>query len=273
MIVAPSASTYAPTTSALSGTTTSSDPSTSLHPSTAANTPTSTILRSNGPSIVDASAAKCSICVLKDRLSESLQSRKRTIQGNDSKLALIMTAKRLKSQAIHVLMLKVLNQNLKRMDDEIKILKGERKLENAYMLLENAKRKLKRLQHRSRESAEIHELEAKSRSQDDVIKNLRNVNMLLKEKKQRIESAGKSKNVKPGKTWSPDTVRLMVCDVIRSEMPIRNIPGFISRFAIRSDVHIDCVPHWRTVEKMARELGVITDRQTANDGTRTWCHH
>ena len=246
----------------MSGNTTSRDPPTSLHPSTAANTPTST----SAPVIDAESAAECSKCdVLKARLSKSqliVRLRKRVIEGYGSKLALIMTAKRLKSQAIHVLTLKVLNQNLKRMDDEIKIPKEEPKLENAYMLLGNAKRKLKRLQHRSRESA--NELAAELKSQDDVIKNLRNVNMLLREKKAKIESAGKSRNVKPGKTWSPDTVRLMVYDVIRSEMPIRNIPGFISRFAIRSDVHIDYVPHWRTVEKMARELGVVADRPTVD---------
>ena len=152
LTVAPSTSTYAPSISVLSGTT-SSDPSTSLHPSTAANTPTSTRLHTSAPVIVAASAGKCSRCaVLRDRLSKSLQVRKRMIESHRSKIA-TMKAKLSQSRTV-----KVLNQKLKRKEQQIKILKeGKRtrpaemgQLENAYRLLKNTKRKLKRLQHSSK---------------------------------------------------------------------------------------------------------------------------
>ena len=94
---------------------------------------------------------------------------------------------------------------------------------------------------------------------DDAVKNVENEKMLLEEK---IESAGESKNVKPGKTFSP-VMRLMVYDAIVNQVPTRNIPVIISKFALRFDVPIDCVPHRSTVEMMTRELGVIADLQTA----------
>ena len=61
-------------------------------------------------------------------------------------------------------------------------------LENAYRLLKNTKRKLKRLQHSSKavpssvESAKIHDLEAQLKLKDDAVKNVENEKMLLEEK-------------------------------------------------------------------------------------------
>jgi len=70
------------------------------------------------------------------------------------------------------------------------------------------------------------------------------------------------KTKKDEKTCSLD-MRQMVYDSIINQVPTKNIPVLIRSFAMRFGVKISDVPHRNTVEQMARELGVITDLQTA----------
>ena len=67
---------------------------------------------------------------------------------------------------------------------------------------------------------------------------------------------------KPGQTFPVD-MRLAVFDGLINQVPTKNIPHLIGKFAGRFGVSIGSIPHRRTVEAMARALGVIADVQTA----------
>ena len=67
---------------------------------------------------------------------------------------------------------------------------------------------------------------------------------------------------KPGQTF-PVGMRLAVFDALINQVPTKNIPHLIGKFAGRFGVSIASIPHRSTVEAMARELGVIADVQTA----------
>ncbi|KAK6189078.1 hypothetical protein SNE40_005122 [Patella caerulea] len=64
------------------------------------------------------------------------------------------------------------------------------------------------------------------------------------------------------KTYSPQT-RMMVFDAITSQTPIAQIPRVIKNISSRCGVTLKDIPTRWTVEAMARELGTISDLQTA----------
>ena len=62
--------------------------------------------------------------------------------------------------------------------------------------------------------------------------------------------------------YSPD-MRMKVFDHIVAQVPTKNIPDLIAKNASRSGITLTNVPHRSTVEAMVRELGAISDFQTA----------
>ncbi|KAK6185673.1 hypothetical protein SNE40_007854 [Patella caerulea] len=61
---------------------------------------------------------------------------------------------------------------------------------------------------------------------------------------------------------SPE-MRMMVYDAIVGQVPIVNIPGLTTKFAVRCGVTLKDVPNRTTVEAMARELGSFSELQSA----------
>lgn len=97
---------------------------------------------------------------------------------------------------------------------------------------------------------------------DDEIRYLENETLCLKESITNEASVVEKKTKRDEKTFSLD-MRQMVYDSIINQVPTKNIPVLIRRFAMRFGVKITAVPHRNTVEQMARELGAISDLQTA----------
>ncbi len=58
-------------------------------------------------------------------------------------------------------------------------------------------------------------------------------------------------------------MRLIEYNAVVNRVTTRNIPPLINKFAERSGLHLDSVPHRSTVEMMTMELGVISDFQVA----------
>ena len=69
-------------------------------------------------------------------------------------------------------------------------------------------------------------------------------------------------------------------DGIVNHVPTKNVPTLIEKDTKRLGIIVDSVPHRRTVEMMARELGVVSDFQAADilckkkgPNSWRWCHH
>ncbi|ROI73357.1 hypothetical protein DPX16_23885 [Anabarilius grahami] len=58
-------------------------------------------------------------------------------------------------------------------------------------------------------------------------------------------------------------MRLMVFDAITNQVPTANIHNLITKFGLRFSISLSDVPKRATVEAMTRELGAISDLQTA----------
>ena len=99
-----------------------------------------------------------------------------------------------------------------------------------------------------------------------AFRELENINLTLEERIASI-THGESNTVatsfsKKGKRYSDD-MRMFVYDAIVNQVPTRNIPILLTKFAQRAAIEVDSVPHRNTVEMMARELGAISDIQVA----------
>ena len=86
---------------------------------------------------------------------------------------------------------------------------------------------------------------------------------MLEDKMEQLSAAtSQVSSKKDRKTYSVD-IRMMVNDSVINQVPTKNIPMLIQKFAERTGVKLDEVPHRSTVEQMTRELGIIADLQTA----------
>lgn len=110
-------------------------------------------------------------------------------------------------------------------------------------------------------------LEEKVIEKDNEITSLRNDKLKLEEKLE--EAEGSVKHTKTdGKTYSSE-MRLMVFDALICQTPTEHIPTLIEKFSKkkkfskRTGVNLDDVPSRTTVEAMTRELGCISDLETA----------
>jgi hypothetical protein len=75
---------------------------------------------------------------------------------------------------------------------------------------------------------------------------------------------GKEKEMKKDKkTYSYDA-RMLVYDFIECCVPTENIPILLKKTAHRYGIELSAVPSRTTVEKMARELGILADYQSAS---------
>lgn len=98
-------------------------------------------------------------------------------------------------------------------------------------------------------------------SKDQTIIELENKNLQLEESLADLEIGIESK-INNGKSYST-AMRLHVFDAIVNHVPTNNIPKLLEKFFNRLGTPLDEVPHRTTVEMMIRELGVISELQTA----------
>ena len=175
---------------------------------------------------------------------------------------------------------KRLNQKFKRKESQIQKRKaeqdGEKELElrRTKLALQKSRKNLRNLKmyHAHKDSnqlareEEIIKLQEKLRSMSIAFRELENINLTLEERIASI-THGESTTAatsfsKKGKRYSDD-MRMFVYDAIVNQVPTRNIPILLTKFAQRAAIEVDSVPHRNTVEMMARELGAISDIQVA----------
>ena len=103
-------------------------------------------------------------------------------------------------------------------------------------------------------------LQNKLKDKEEDIKHLEFENLLLKES---AESDSTLLSAKANlKTYS-DKTRMHVYDCIVNKTPTANIPTLLNQFYKRSGLEVDSVPQRSSCELMARELGAISELQTA----------
>lgn len=219
--------------------------------------------------------ANCPSCA---RYKESLKNMKQKhLQMQRSKYLAIKTliAQQKKKGAI-----RILNQKLKRKEKQISDLKNLLKSHEAETIAKLKKQyKVKARSHmRLKKSLTHMRREVKSNSVDDMehrccefkerinsmnseIHDLQVENLLLGEKIQDLES-GKKLTKTDAKSYSNE-MRLMVFDAISNQVPTANIHNLIKKFGLRFTISLSDVPKRATVEAMTRELGGISDLQTA----------
>lgn len=105
------------------------------------------------------------------------------------------------------------------------------------------------------------ELEERINSMNSEIHDLQVENLLLGEKIQDLESEKKLTKT-DAKSYSNE-MRLMVFDAISNQVPAANIHNLITKCGLRFSISLSDVPKRATVEAMTRELGAISDLQTA----------
>ncbi|KAK6185672.1 hypothetical protein SNE40_007853 [Patella caerulea] len=112
----------------------------------------------------------------------------------------------------------------------------------------------------SKEDKEWLNLQEDLKVKNATIIDLENKILCLEEK---IESSNSENNLqKEGKMYSSE-MRMFVYDAVVNHVPTKNVPILIKKFAKRSGITMDKVPHRNMVEMMTTELGVISDFQTA----------
>ena len=137
-------------------------------------------------------------------------------------------------------------------------------LDNVHLELRNTKRKLRRLEENFKSVSlpvpnETSRFKETLKSKNETILDLENRTMLLEEQMETSPEIGFSK---PGRTF-PTNMRRTVYDLIINQVPTKNIPIVISKVAANLGTPAESVPNRSTVEVMARELGVISEIQTA----------
>ena len=187
-----------------------------------------------------------------------------------------MTANKKKKNAV-----KVLNQTIKRRDAKIQQLKETfeastvgQDLLNTKSALSSVEKKHKKLKRANkikkagltkRLSEEFEQTKSALKSQlaekDKEICSLQHENLVLEEQVRGLQA--QSKEVKAdGKSFSSN-MRMMVFDAVINQVPTNNIPKLLEKFSARCGLNFSDVPHRTTVESMARELGAISELQTA----------
>ena len=170
---------------------------------------------------------------------------------------------------------RVVNQKLKRKDEQLAKLRAELRRNSAAVELGKTRRELRKSQTQlnrlkmstvtDTETAEMRDMKTQLQSLHERIKEMENEKLTLED---HMIVGPEVQSVKPGKAFVPN-IRLAVYDGIVNQVPTANIPVLISKLPSRFGVPIDSVPHRNTVEMMARELGVIARLQTAE----AICHH
>ena len=123
------------------------------------------------------------------------------------------------------------------------------------------KRQKQKYQQLKKENSVILQLKEKLVINSQVIKSLEHQNLLLEEKIHSLEfNLLVSKKNK--KTYST-VLRTLVFDAVTNQVSANCISSLIQSFTQHLGVTIKTVPCRTTVEQMVRELGVITDPQTA----------
>lgn len=110
-------------------------------------------------------------------------------------------------------------------------------------------------------SNEILKLKYQVKLKNHAIGDLQNDKLCLEEKVTMLES-GESSLQKSGKTFPLD-MRMFVYDAIVCHVPTKSVPVIIEKYAKRTGIILNQVPHRSTVEMMTRELGVILDFRAA----------
>ena len=154
--------------------------------------------------------------------------------------------------------MRVVNQKLKRKDEQLAKLRAELRRNSAAVELGKTRRELRKSQTQlnrlkmstvtDTETAEMRDMKTQLQSLHERIKEMENEKLTLED---HMTVGPEVQSVKPGKAFVP------------------NIPVLISKLPSRFGVPVDSVPHRNTVEMMARELGVIARLQTAE----AICHH
>ena len=181
------------------------------------------------------------------------------------------TQSKMTSHTSKTIKLEVLNQKVKRKDKQLQKMKNAQdistqatQLDNVHLELGNTKRKLRRLEEKFKSvslpvSNETSRFKETPKSKEETILDLENRTMLLEEQMETSPEIGFSK---PGITF-PTNMRRTVYDLIINQVPTKNIPIVISKVAANLGTPAESLPNRSTVEVMARELGVISEIQTA----------
>ena len=174
---------------------------------------------------------------------------------------------------------KVINQALRRKtgiidnrDEEIQFLKGQ----PLVIELAETKRELARSrdvhkklkQYRDNQKKVLASknilLQHKLKDVNDTVGTLQNDKVILQEEIEELKSKGTTVHLKmdDNKTYST-MARMMVFDHIINQVPTVNIPDLIQQSLLRTGHKPDNIPQRSAVELMARELGAISELQTA----------
>ena len=158
------------------------------------------------------------------------------------------TQSKMTSHTSKTIKLEVLNQKVKRKNKQLQKMKNAQdistqatQLDNVRLELRNTTRKLRRLEEKFK-SVSLPVPDETSRT------------MLLEE--QMKTSPETWKNIP---YYVPDSLRYLIIN----QVPTKNIPIVISKVAANLGTPAESVPNRSTVEVMARELGVISEIQTA----------
>ena len=57
----------------------------------------------------------------------------------------------------------------------------------------------------------------------------------------------------------------MVYDLVMNHVPTHNVASILEQVITRTGAKLDRIPHRNTVEMMVREMGVVTELQTAEE--------
>ena len=221
----------------------------------------------------------CKVCCVTGTFKEGNQDEERNARVNITRFLRTQLRKR---QAV-----RVLNQTLKRKDETI----GKLKRKDAGCEIDELRKKhsceIKRVNRRCRtleKKAEIASTSfdeltteadvARTQSKDEmnekdnVISYLEDANQSLQTRVEASESDTASLIAaifqSDSRTYSVPT-RLMVYDLVMNQVPTHNIPSVLDQVIKRTGAKLDRIPHRNTVEMMVREMGVITELQTAEE--------
>ena len=171
------------------------------------------------------------------------------------------------------------NQKIRRKDDQMKNLKAKMSssalsvdLENVRAELTSVKNKHQKMKSYRKSKSQlfdshdddIENLESRLEEKNAEITSLQTTVLETEEKLQVLKESNRgSKQTKmDNKTYSPNT-RLMVFDCLMANVSTLEIPGLIRQVSSRCGVTLTSIPSRTRVEFMARELGIISDLQTA----------
>ena len=105
-------------------------------------------------------------------------------------------------------------------------------------------------------------LTMETKENNNIIATLENDKIQLEEEVEALQLSVPTPFKKDGKMFSTD-IRMFIYDCIINQVPTRNTPQLLAKFAPRTGVELNDIPHRTTVEIMTRELGLICNLQAA----------